>query len=104
MRATDGKLRMLLLRAGGTAWLVPAIVVGSIFFVAALSLFLFVRRATGALTLPLATSQLVATATVLFFWALIVREFTGTRTIFHWVSVGTMLLVAIGCSFPVARG
>jgi hypothetical protein len=103
MRATDGKLRTLLLRAGVRSWHLPAIVVGSIFFVAALSLFLFIRRATGALTAPLATPQLVATATVIFLWSLIVREFTAKRALFYWLSLGTMLLVAIGCSFPVAR-
>src|SRR6185369_15601770 len=31
------------------------------------------------------------------------REFTANRATYCWVSLGTMLLVAIGCSFPVAR-
>jgi hypothetical protein len=66
-------------------------------------LFLFVRRATGALTAPLATPQLVATAIVMCLWALVVREFTGKRATYFWVSLCTMLLVAIACSFPVAR-
>jgi hypothetical protein len=103
MRATDGIFQSLILRAGGKGWPVQAIVVGSIFFVAALSLFLFVRRATGELTAPLATPQLVATATVMCLWALIVRELMAKRAIYSWVSLCTMLLVAIGCSFPVAR-
>src|SRR4051812_33657424 len=103
MRATDGRFRSLILRAGGKSWPLPAIVVGSIFFVAALSLFLFIRRATGALTAPLATPQLIATATVMCLWALVVREFTAKRTTYFWISLCTMLLVAIGCSFPVTR-
>ena len=103
MRATDGIFQSLILRAGGKGWPVSAIVVGSILFVAVLSLFLFVRRATGALTAPLATPQLVATATVMCLWALVVREFTAKRATYCGVSLGTMLLVAIGCSFPVAR-
>ena len=103
MRATDGIFRSLILRAGSNGWPVPAVVVGSIFFVAALSLFVFIRRATGALTAPLATPQLVATAVVMCLWALVVREFTARRSAYFWVSLGTMLLVAIGCSFPVAR-
>jgi hypothetical protein len=103
MRATDGIFQSLIERAGVTDWPVPAAVVASIFFVAALSLFLFVRRATGALAVPLATPQLVATATVLCLWALVVREFTAKRRTYFWVSLCTMLLVAIACSFPVAR-
>jgi hypothetical protein len=103
MRATEGIFQSLILRAGGKGWRVSAIVAGSIFFVTALSLFLFIRRATGALTAPLATTQLVATATVMCLWALIVREFTAKRATYFCVSLCTMLLVAIGCSFPVAR-
>jgi hypothetical protein len=103
MRATDGIFQSLIRRARGKGWPVPAAVVGSIFFVAALSLFLFVRRATGALTAPLATPQLVATATVMCLWALIVREFTAKRSKYFWVSICAMLLVAVACSFPVAR-
>jgi hypothetical protein len=103
MRATDGIFRSLILRAGGNGWPVSGIVAGSIFFVAALGLFVFLRRATGALTAPLATPQLVATAIVMCLWALVVREFTAKRAAYFWVSIGTMLLVAIGCSFPVAR-
>jgi hypothetical protein len=103
MRATDGIFRSLILRAGGKGWPMPAIVIASIFFVTALSLFLFIRRATGALTAPLATPQLVATATVMCLWALGVREFTAKRATYFWVSLGTMLLVAVACSFPVAR-
>src|SRR3954464_976706 len=103
MRATDGIFQSLILRAGGKGWPVSASVVASILFVAALSLFLFVRRATGALTVPLATPQLVATAIVMCIWALVVREFTAKRSIYFWVSLGTMLLVAIACSFPIAR-
>ena len=87
MRATDGIFQSLILRAGGKGWPVPAIVVGSIFFVAALSLFLFVRRATGALTAPLATPQLIATAMVMCLWALVVREFTARRATYFWVSL-----------------
>jgi hypothetical protein len=102
MRATDGIFQSLILRAG-KGWPVPAIVAGSIFFVTSLSLFLFVRRATGALAAPLATPQLVATATVMCLWALIVRAFTAKRATYFWVSLCTMLLVAIACSFPVAR-
>ena len=59
------------------------------------------RRATGALTAPLAAPQLVATAAVMCLWALVVREFTAKRAAYFWVSLSTMLLVAIGCSFPV---
>jgi hypothetical protein len=103
MRATDGLFQSLMLRASGKGWPVPAIVMGSIFFVAVLSLFLFVRRATGALTAPLPTPQLTATATVMCLWALVVREFTAKRTTYFWVSLCTMMLVAIACSFPVAR-
>jgi hypothetical protein len=103
MRATDGIFRPLIVRAGGESWLVSAVVAGSIFFVAALGLFVFMRRATGALTAPLATPQLVATAIVMCLWSLVVREFTAKRAAYFWVSIGTMLLVAIGCSFPVAR-
>jgi hypothetical protein len=103
MRATDGIFQLLIERAGGKVWPMPAVVVGSILFVAVLSLFLFVRRATGALTVPLATPQLVATATVMCLWALVVREFTAKRATYFWVSLFTMLLVAIACSFPVAR-
>jgi len=103
MRATDGIFQSLIERAGGKGWPVSAIVVGAIYFVLALSLFLFVRRATGALIAPLATPQLVATATVMCVWAFIVREFTAKRAIYFWVSLCTMLLVAIACSFPVAR-
>jgi hypothetical protein len=99
----DGIFQSLIGRAGGKGWPVPAAVVGSIFFVAALSLFLFVRRATGALTAPLATPQLVATATVMCLWALIVREFTAKRSKYFWVSLCATLLVAVACSFPVAR-
>jgi hypothetical protein len=103
MRATDGIFRSLILRAGCKGWPVSAIVAGSILFVAALGLFVFMRRATGALTAPLATPQLVATAVVMCLWALVVREFTAKRAAYFWLSIGTMLLVAIGCSFPVAR-
>jgi hypothetical protein len=103
MRATDGIFRSLIVRAGGKGWPVSAVVAGSIFFVAALGLFVFVRRATGALTAPLATPQLVATAVVMCLWALVVREYTAKRTAYFWISIATMLLVAIGCSFPVAR-
>jgi len=103
MRATDGIFRSLLVRAGGKGWPVSAVVAGSIFFVAVLGLFVFIRRATGALTAPLATPQLVATAVVMCLWALVVREFTAKRAAYFWVSIGTMLLVAIGCSFPVVR-
>lgn len=103
MLATDGIVQSLIMRAGGKGWPVPAIVVASIFFVLVLSLFLFVRRATGALTAPLPTPQLIATATVMCLWALVVREFTAKRAAYFWVSLGAMLLVAIGCSFPFAR-
>ena len=103
MRATDGIFQSLILRAGGKGWPVSAIVAGSICFVAALGLFVFVRRATGALTAPLATPQLIATAIVMCLWAFVVREFTAKRAAYFWVSLCTMLLVAIGCSFPVAR-
>jgi hypothetical protein len=103
MRATDGILQSLILRAGAKGWAAPASVLASILFVAALSLFLFVRRATGALTVPLGAPQLVATAMVVFLWALVVREFTRKRATYFWISLCTMLLVAIGCSFPVAR-
>jgi hypothetical protein len=103
MRATEGILHSLILRAGGKGGPLSASVIGSIFFVFALSLFLFLRRTTGALNAPLAAPQLVATATVMFLWALIVREFTAKRATYFWVSLCTMLLVAIACSFPVAR-
>jgi hypothetical protein len=103
MRATDGIFQSLSLRAASKGWPLPAIVAGSICFVAALGLFVFIRRATGALTAPLATPQLIATAIVMCLWALVVREFTAKRAIFFWISLCTMLLVAIGCSFPVAR-
>jgi hypothetical protein len=103
MRATDGIFQSLILRAGGKAWPVSAIVVASIVFVAALSLFLFVRRATGALVAPLAAPQLIATATVMCLWALAVRELTAKRTTYFWLSLCAMLLVAIGCSFPMTR-
>src|SRR4051812_25438598 len=103
MSATDGKFQSLMLRAGGNRWRVSAIVAGSIFFVAALSLFLCIRRATGALTLPLARPQLVATALVMCLWALAVREFTAKRAAYFWISLCTMLLVAVGCSLPAAR-
>jgi hypothetical protein len=103
MRATDGIFQSLIERAGGKGWPVSAIVVGAIYFVLALSLFLFVRRATGALAAPLGTPQLVATATVMCLWALILRKFTAKRAAYFWVSLCTMLLVAIACSFPVAR-
>src|SRR6478752_3703907 len=103
MRATDGIFRSLVLRAGGKGWPVSAIVAGSICFVAALGLFVFIRRATGALSAPLATPQLIATAIVMCLWALVVREFTAKRATYFWVSLCTMLLVAVGCSFPVAR-
>src|SRR4051794_37331003 len=103
MSAMDGKFQSLILRTAGNRWRVSASVAASIFFIAALSLFLFVRRATGALTLPLATTQLAATAAVMCLWALAVREFTEKRAAYFWVSICAMLLVAIGCSFPVAR-
>jgi hypothetical protein len=103
MPATDGIFRSMISRAGDKGWPLPAVVAGSIFFVTALSLFLFIRRATGALTAPLATPQLVATAVVMCLWAIVVREFTAKRAAYFWVSMGTMLLVAIACSFPVAR-
>jgi hypothetical protein len=103
MRATDGKLHSLILRAGGQGLPVPAIVVGSILFVSALSVFLFVRRAAGALTAPLPTLQLVATAAVMLIWAVIVREFTAKRPLFFWISLSTLLLVAVACSFPAVR-
>jgi hypothetical protein len=103
MRATDGKLHSWMLRSGSQGWPLPAIVVASILFVSSLSLFLFLRRATGALTAPLPTLQLVATAAVMLIWALIVREFTAKRPLFFWLSLGTMLLVAVACSFPAVR-
>jgi hypothetical protein len=103
MRATDGIFQSLILRAGGKGGPLSASLIGSIFFIFALSLFLFVRRATGALSAPLAAPQLVATATVMCLWALVVREFTAKRAIYFCVSLCTMLLVAIACSFPVAR-
>jgi hypothetical protein len=103
MRATDGILHSLILRAGGKGGPLSASVIGSIFFVFVLSLFLFLRRTTGALNAPLAAPQLVATATVMCLWALIVREFTAKRATYFCVSLCTMLLVAIACSFPVAR-
>jgi hypothetical protein len=103
MRATDGIFQSLTLRSGGNYRRVPAIVVGSIFFVAGLGLFLFVRRAIGALTTPLETTQLIGTAIVLCLWALLVREFTGKQVLYFWVSLCTMLLVAVACSFPAAR-
>ena len=103
MRATDGIVQSLIVRASSKGWPVPAIASGSIFFVAAVSLFLLIRRATGALTAPLATPELVATATVMCLWALVVREFTARRTTYFWVSLCAMMLVAIACSFPVAR-
>src|SRR4051794_30086756 len=101
MSATDGKFQYLMLRAGGKRWPVSAIVASSILFVAALSLFLFARRATGTLVSPLAAPQLVATAIVMCMWALAVREFTAKRARYFWLSLCTMLLVAVGCSFPV---
>ena len=39
----------------------------------------------------------------MLLWAVLVREFTGKRPIFFWVSLGTLLLVAIACSFPAVR-
>lgn len=103
MRATDGKLHSWMLRAGSQGWPVPAIVVASILFVSALSLFLFFRRATGALSAPLPTLELVATAALMLIWVLVVREFTAKRPVFFWLSLGTMLLVAVACSFPAVR-
>jgi hypothetical protein len=103
MRAKDGILQSLTLRSDGKHSTASALVVGSIFFVAALSLFLFVRRATGALTSPLAAPQLAATALVMSLWAVIVQETTAKRAVYFWVSLGTIVLVAIGCSFPAAR-
>ena len=103
MRATDGIFQSLTLRSGGNRRRVPALILGSILFVAAISLFLFVRRAMGALTAPIGISQLIGTATVLCLWALIVREFTAKRAIYFWMSLGTILLVAVACSFPVTR-
>jgi hypothetical protein len=103
MRATDGIFQTLILRFGGKGWPLSAGVIGSTFFVFALSLFLFVRRATGAFSAPLAAPQLVATAIVMCLWALVVRELTAKRATYFWVSLCTILLVAIACSFPVAR-
>ncbi len=103
MRATDGILRSWIIRAGRRGWPVSPLVVASIAFVAALSLFLFMRRTSGAFTSSLAGPQLVATAIVMCAWALIVREITAKRAIFFWISLGTVLLVAIACSFPAAR-
>src|SRR4029079_16830469 len=103
MRATDGIFQSLSVRAGSKGWPVPPIVAGSICFVATLGLFLFMRRATGALNAPLATPQLIATAIVMCLWALMVREFTARRVTYFWVSLSTMILVAVACSFPVAR-
>jgi hypothetical protein len=103
MRATDGIFRSLIVRAGSKGWPVSAVVVASIFFVTALSLFLLMRRATGALTAPLAMPQLIATATVMCLWALVVREFTAKRAMYFWVSLCTLVFVAIACSFPVVR-
>lgn len=102
MRATDGILRSLMLRASGNDWPARAIVAASIFFAAALGLFMFIRRATGALAAPLAAPQLVATAFVMCLWALAVCGFTPKR-ISYWTSLCTLLLVAFGCSFPAAR-
>src|SRR3954452_18668526 len=103
MRATVGIFQSLILRAGGRGWPASATIAASIYIVAALSLFLFVRRATGALTSPLATPQLVATAIVMCVWALVVREFTAKRLTYFWITLCTMLFVALGCSFPIAR-
>ncbi len=103
MRATDGKLQTLLLRANGTRWPVSMLLVASIFFAIVLGLFLFVRRATGALTAPLPVPQLIATAVIACLWALVVQELTAKRQIFFWISLGVLLLVAIGCSFPTSR-
>ena len=103
MSATDGILRSWMLRAARKGWPVAPIVTTSIIFVAALSLFLFVRRATGAFTDPLPAPQLVAIAIVMCAWALAVRELTAKHAIFFWLSLVTTILVAIACSFPAAR-
>src|SRR3954467_12459492 len=100
MGATEGKSQSLLLRAGDNGWRVSTLVAGSILFVAAVSLFLLVRRATGALIAPLPAPQLVATASVMCLWAFIVWEFTAKRVAYFWLSLCSMFFVAIGCSFP----
>ena len=90
---------LLALRASIGAEFVFAASVG---FAIAIGGFFVVRRATGALTVPLPTLPLVVTAAGLCIWAWLVHALAPNRWVALGMSLGVLLL-AVGCSYPGGR-
>src|ERR1043165_5188529 len=103
MRATDGNSQTLLLRAIAAGRPESALVASSIVFAIAIGAFLVVRRAVGALTNPVPVTELVATAAGVCVWALFVRSVAAKPQAVGWMTLGVLLLFAIGCSYPGNR-
>jgi hypothetical protein len=100
MRATDGTSRTLFFRASKGS---SSLVVASSIFVSAIGLFLFARRVTGSLGVPLPATQLVVTAAALCGWAVVVRDHAAKKSLIRWLPLGAVALFAIGCSYPANR-
>lgn len=103
MQATDGTSRILQLRSNRARWPIVASLAATIVFVLAIGLFMVVRRCAGALSEPLPGPQLLVTAACLLVWALVVTQIADDRRVSFWITLSTLLLFAIGCSFPASR-
>ncbi len=101
MRATDGTMRIVLLRSDRQ--LVSRVVATSIFVALAIGAFLLARRAAGAFSAPLPVPQLLATAVVAAAWAIVVRELSARRPLPIALALIVLLMLAVASSYPGAR-
>ncbi len=116
MPATEATWRAAWTRAAARWPPAAPLVVASEILGLAFGAFLVLRRATGAITSPLPALPLVVTAASLVGWTLLIqltwrttrRSIAGElrspdRFATFWVPLSTVLLFAVGCSYPGNR-
>jgi hypothetical protein len=116
MSAIEGTWRAASRDQAGQRWPIAQGLIASIFFALGLASFLLVRRATGALAVPLPLLPLTATAMAIFTWvwgvriawarqadrgAIVASPFD--RIVVIWLPLVTLMAVAVACSYPGQR-
>ena len=89
-------------------WPVSHVIVATFFLAFASGVFLIIRRATGAFTCAAAAMLLIATAAGLLAWAGCIRAISTrlrvpASPIAFWLPPLTLILFAVGCSYPGER-
>ncbi|MFO0789526.1 MAG: hypothetical protein U0805_08710 [Pirellulales bacterium] len=102
MRATDGTMRIALVEGTHSArrtQFVATLTCAGL----AVACFLLYRRTSGALTEPLPTAPLCWLAAFITLWAYTLRELSGRNPLITGLTLTTIVVFAVACSYPGAR-